>query len=63
MLEIKLHYEPCLKSVSNTVKNRYKGNLTMKNDHFYWRSVFEIIPESKIQDQIKKFGTYFSPLF
>jgi hypothetical protein len=35
----------------------------MKIDHFYWRSAFEIIRESKIQSQIKKFGTHFSPLF
>jgi hypothetical protein len=53
LLEIKLNYELCLKNVSNTVKNRYKGNLTMKIDHFYWWSAFEIMPESKIQNQIK----------
>jgi hypothetical protein len=63
LLEIKLYYESCFKNVSITVENRYKGNLTMKIDHFYWRSLFEIIPESKIQSEIKKFGTHFSPLF
>jgi hypothetical protein len=41
----------------NTVKNRYKGNLIMKIDTFYWWSAFEIIPESKIKNQ------QFSPLF
>jgi hypothetical protein len=36
------YYEPCLKNVSNTVKNRYKGNLTMKIDYFfYWWSAFK----------------------
>jgi hypothetical protein len=49
--------------VSNTVKNRNKGNLTMKIDHFYCWSAFEIIPKLKIQNQMKKFGTHFSPLF
>jgi hypothetical protein len=63
LLETKLHYEPCLKNVSNNVKTRYKSNLTMKIDHFYWWSVCELMPESKIQNQIKKFDMHFSPLF
>jgi hypothetical protein len=35
-LETKLHYAPCLKNVSNTVKNRYKGNrLTVKRSTIF----------------------------
>jgi hypothetical protein len=63
LLETKLHYELCLKNVSHTVKNQYNGNLTMKIDHFYCWSAFEIIPKSKIQNQKKKISTHFGPLF
>jgi hypothetical protein len=31
--------------------------------HFYWLADFEMRPESKIQNQIKKIGAHFSPLF
>jgi hypothetical protein len=35
LLETKLNYELCLKNISNTVNNRYKGNhLTMKDRPF-----------------------------
>jgi hypothetical protein len=36
LLETKLHYGSCLKSVSNTVNNRYKGNhFTMKRSTIF----------------------------
>jgi hypothetical protein len=35
LLQTKLHYEVRLKNVSNTFKNRYKGNFTMKIDYFF----------------------------
>jgi hypothetical protein len=41
------------------LKNLYN----MKVDHFYWRADVEIIPKSKILNQINFFGSHFSPLF
>jgi hypothetical protein len=54
LLETKLHYEPCLQNVSNTVKNRYKGNLTMKIDHFYWRAEFKHNAGARSESNSKK---------
>jgi hypothetical protein len=34
-----------------------------KDQPFLLAAAFEIIPESKIQNQKKKFGTHFGPLF
>jgi hypothetical protein len=64
LFETKFHYEPCLKNVSNTVNNRYKGNyLTMKRLTIFTGGRPLKNTKIKIQKQIKKFGTHFSPLF
>jgi hypothetical protein len=54
LLETKLHYEQCLKNVSKTAKNRYKGNLTMKIDHFYWWSDIKYNARDSLRIKLKK---------
>jgi hypothetical protein len=55
LLETKLRYEPCIKNVSNTIKNRYKGNLTMKIDHFFTGGRrLNIMPEALPKSYKKK---------
>jgi hypothetical protein len=62
LLETRLHYQTCLKNVSSTVKNRSKGNLTKKIDHFYWLSEFKYNGQRPAQNQIKKNDAHFNLL-